>query len=153
MIELGYVQPYNQSIHGKTKNEELRQSFLTLYSIDNDEFYDYEEFNDFNDFIVDKCQETYNTMNEVNKYQHKNIKNYWEVYKKYSTQLQLVDSTTLPSGENVSVIKTFWLKVFQRKWKKIVAERKRIVELRKRMSSLKYRQLHGRWPEDCRNMP
>jgi hypothetical protein len=40
--------------------------------------------------------------------------------------LEIVQPVTMePGGECVAVIKTFWLRLLQRKWKRIFAERRR----------------------------
>ena len=153
MFQIGYVQPYNTCIHGKTNNDYVENSFLTLYSLDYDDFANQEEFNTLNSFIVDRNKFTYYTKKDSQHCQHKSIQNYWKIYEKYSTQLQIVKIEELPTGESISIVNTFWLKLIQRKWKKILKERKRIVELRKKPSSLKYKQINGTWPHECRYMP
>jgi hypothetical protein len=59
----------------------------------------------------------------------------------------------LPTHEAIAILKTFWLRIIQRKWKKIFAERKQIITLRKQTSSLYYRQIYGKWPELCNYLP
>ena len=51
------------------------------------------------------------------------------------------------------VIKTFWLKIIQRKWKKIFNERKQILSKRMQLSSMIHREIHGTWPISIRSMP
>ena len=52
----------------------------------------------------------------------------------------------LPTHEAIAILKTFWLRIIQRKWKKIFAERKQIITLRKQTSSLYYRQIYKLCP-------
>ena len=52
-----------------------------------------------------------------------------------------------------AVIKTFWIKIVQRSWKRVFKERVRIMTLRKSIRSLMYWQMSGRWPENCAYMP
>lgn len=59
----------------------------------------------------------------------------------------------LPTQETIAILKTFWLKIIQRKWKKIFAEKQQIINQRQHPSSLYYRQIYGKWPETCNNLP
>jgi len=59
----------------------------------------------------------------------------------------------LKGGECVCVIKTFWLKIVQRAWKKIYKLRKQIFQRRCRPDSILYRQFSGTWPQNCNYMP
>lgn len=49
------------------------------------------------------------------------------------------------------VIKTFWLKIIQRAWKRTFAERVQILNKRKNPASIQYRNLNGKWKYN--NMP
>jgi hypothetical protein len=51
------------------------------------------------------------------------------------------------------VIKTFWIKIIQRVWKRVFRERRHILEGRKTLVSIKYRELNGYFPEKYRIMP
>jgi len=44
------------------------------------------------------------------------------------------------------VIKTVWLRIFQRKWKKLFAEKKSMMEHKKKLSSRMYFEVYGKWP-------
>ena len=44
------------------------------------------------------------------------------------------------------VIKTHWLRLIQRKWKNIYSTRQSIINSRKKPSSLRYRNINGKWP-------
>lgn len=49
-------------------------------------------------------------------------------------------------GTYTVIVKTTWLRMFQRKWKKIYAEKKRDMEHRMKLSSMRYFEVHGKWP-------
>jgi hypothetical protein len=53
----------------------------------------------------------------------------------------------------IAVIKTFWLKIIQRTWRKIYLLRKRIVENRRTLASIRYTQLHGYYPHGLNHLP
>lgn len=51
------------------------------------------------------------------------------------------------------IIKTFWLKIIQRKWKKIYKQRIEVIQQRMRIHSLKYREINGNWPSTISYLP
>jgi hypothetical protein len=157
MLTLSYVQPYHTSLHGSNNNINLNNKFLNLYSLTRDEFFDSNEFNELNTFISNQTLESYNNNKNNNDMQHLSIRNYWEIYKQISKQLQIVETNTLETGEEISIIKTFWIKLIQRKWKKIYQlrkkERERVINRRKNHLSILHLKKHGIWPKDCNKMP
>lgn len=50
-------------------------------------------------------------------------------------------------------VKTFWLKIIQRKWKKIYKERMKIIKNRKNVTSLHQREINGKFPSNCKHLP
>ena len=48
------------------------------------------------------------------------------------------------------IIKTYWISIIQRTWKKIYLKRKEIIRRRMNPNNLHYWQIHGRWPQNCR---
>lgn len=67
--------------------------------------------------------------------------------------LEIVDWECLPGLELVGYWKTFWLKLVQRKWKKIFAERRRIESERSKANAIIYREKHGKWQDNINYMP
>lgn len=55
--------------------------------------------------------------------------------------------------ELVATIKTFWLRLIQRKWKRIYKERTHIIQRRMRFSSLRQRETTGKWRNDTNTLP
>jgi hypothetical protein len=50
----------------------------------------------------------------------------------------------LPDGHCVAIVKTFWLKIIQRAWKKVLKQRRLI---QKSLSGLRQREMTGKWPD------
>ena len=105
-------------------------------------------FISYNEFISHKFQKILNDMREYYWTReisppHPFIRSYWNILakKKYYT-LQIVEGFELSSGENVAILKTCWLRIFQRKCRNILKERKVALQKRKELS---YREIHGRW--------
>lgn len=67
--------------------------------------------------------------------------------------LEIVDYFCLPGEEMVGICKTFWLKMVQRKWKKVFAERKRIERARHTTKEILHRERHGQWSDSNASMP
>jgi len=71
----------------------------------------------------------------------------------HSLKLHIAECVYLPSGHCVGILKTFWISIIQRAWKKICKTRKTINNLRSNPSSVYYRELHGKWPDNCKDWP
>jgi len=59
----------------------------------------------------------------------------------------------LPTQEAIAILKTFWLRIIQKKWKKVFQERKNTIRKRCNLSNLSIREIRGRWPNSCVNLP
>lgn len=68
-------------------------------------------------------------------------------------RLEIAECIYLPSQHCVSIIKTHWLKLIQRAWKKICRDRKITIIQRSHPNALRYREIHGSWPNYCINYP
>lgn len=64
-------------------------------------------------------------------------------------KLEIAECIYLPSYHCISILKTIWIKLIQRAWKKIYKERKLIISLRRKPNSIKYREIYGKWPNSC----
>jgi len=79
---------------------------------------------------------------------HPTIRTYWrQVLAKHYHNLQIVQSIQLETGEWVAIMKTCWLRIFQRRWKNILAERKRAREMAAKY--VYYRSIHVKWPSSA----
>ena len=95
----------------------------------------------------------YNQHN-LNLYSHPYIRNYKNIiiHKNY-IQIHLAKNIELPTGETICIIKTYWLRIIQRTWKRIYRERKEMIEKRKNINSILYSQVYGKWPDNCLCIP
>jgi len=93
---------------------------------------------------------------------HKTIRNYHYIASRaHYIQPQIIECFYLPiqegqqgpRGEYVAVIKTFWLRLFQRQYRSILKERRRVEQGRMHPSSLRFREIHGRWPPGLCYLP
>lgn len=74
-------------------------------------------------------------------------------YIKYTQFHKITECIYLENGVCIAIDKTFWLRIIQKKWKKICKERKLCLQKRMLPNSLFYRQIHGKWNNDCSNYP
>jgi len=60
---------------------------------------------------------------------HTFIRNYSNIIRQNNyVKPEIVDIVVLESGETTAILKTFWIRIFQRKWKQIFAKRMRTMK-------------------------
>lgn len=85
---------------------------------------------------------------------HKTIRNYLNIVRKENyIQPQIALCIELPTGENITIIKTIWIKLIQRAWIKVYKRRQAVINGRTMIDSLNCRRLTGFWPDMYRDMP
>ena len=133
---------YNKS-HGNNNN--LYYYYLNMYS-----------FKILNMYILNKIIKDYNThINSItNIHSYSIIKNYENIVKNSNyIKPQIAENIVLDSGHTICVIKTIWLKLIQRTWKKVYALRKNTIAKRCKYESIRFREITGKWPKDCIHFP
>jgi hypothetical protein len=89
-----------------------------------------------------------------NTVKHSTIRNYRNIIARPDyIRPEIAECIVLPSQHTVAIIKTIWIKIIQRKWRKVYAERNKIIKTRMQYSSLKTREINGRWPQSCNYLP
>jgi hypothetical protein len=85
---------------------------------------------------------------------HPTIRNYHNIISnKNYIKPEIGEYIILPTQESVAILKTFWLRIIQKKWKKVFQERKNVIRQRCNFSNLSIREILGKWPESCFNLP
>ena len=85
---------------------------------------------------------------------HPTIRNYHNIILKPNyIKPEIGEYIILPTQEAVAILKTFWLRIIQKKWKKVFQERKNIIRQRCNLSNLSIREIRGIWPKACFNLP
>jgi len=85
---------------------------------------------------------------------HNIIRNYHKIISNTDyIQPHIGEVIYLSSGECVAILKTFWLKLIQRCWRRVYKEKNRVISRWKQIDSLKFREVHGKWPNDCNYLP
>jgi hypothetical protein len=63
-------------------------------------------------------------------------------------QLSILDDSTY-----TVVLKTYWLRLIQRHWKKTYTQRKDALNKRRNIRTIRYFEIHGRYPDNSYNIP
>lgn len=91
---------------------------------------------------------------QYNNIPHKIIRNYHNIISQPNyIRPEIAECFVLPTLEYIAIIKTIWIRLIQRKWKSIFAERKQIQKSRMCLSSISSRQITGIWPKHCQILP
>lgn len=94
------------------------------------------------------------SINENNLGSHIIIRNYKNIISKPDyIKPEIAQCVVLQTHHSVAILKTIWIKLIQRKWKKIYKERQNIMRKRMSPSSLSTRELTGKWPHHCQHLP
>jgi hypothetical protein len=89
-----------------------------------------------------------------NKLDNNYIKNYSNIIKSSNyVKPEIGEIYYLRGDECVCIIKTFWLKIIQRSWKKIYKIRQKIKQMRNRPDAILYKQLTGKIKNEYLYMP
>jgi hypothetical protein len=158
---------YNQTIHGLDENSDPNiqthyilidkyEPFSETY-IDNNEVED--DYDDpltdmqsdilsYNEFYVRQMRIICFNMNPSP------IRNYRTIVSRPNyIQREIGEVIILPTFEEIAILKTFWIRMIQKKWKKVYQQRKIIINRRMTPSSIYYWQVNGKWPPDCIYLP
>lgn len=157
---------FNRNIHGSPKKKitAIDGHYLLISkfegdasNLEYDEDYDSDDSDDLDDSkykskisnVAESYNDYYNEHEEEIK-PHIFIRNYKNIIARPDyIKPEIGECIVLESHHSVVIIKTMWIKIIQRKWKKIYAERQTIIRRRSQIASLYARELTGRWPASC----
>ena len=117
--DLAFCEIFNSKIHGKNSNssKNIDSHFLIFRTLCIYEFYTITQFIPISNFIC-TIRNDYIT-NNYSQHLHPVIRNYNKILiKKHYISLEIIECVELEGGEQVAIYKTFWLRTFQRKWKR-----------------------------------
>jgi hypothetical protein len=132
--------------HDSSSSKDIESHYLIHSIIEVEDLYNNEfkeELDLFKDILVNR--------DEI---EHPIIRNYNSIINnnKY-IKIDIIQIDELSGQEQVGYIKTFWIKIIQRRWKTIFKERKKIIKGRLLPKSLYERQLTGKWPKHLSIIP
>jgi hypothetical protein len=137
--ELSYIELYNISRHGDLsdlsleKQNHIQNNYLLMHSLKPETF-------------LKKTEKVTKLIKKAQKY-------YTQVIHQNNSEYNFQDNhASLDIIKRVhnddytfAIVKTFWLKLFQRRWKKIYQNKKDIMQKMKSPQNLLHRQIHGKW--------
>ena len=110
-----------------------------------------DEDDDSNIFLVqDNMRYDYANivMNNPTITNHPFIRNYRTIVSfEHFIKPEIAECFYLESGEYVAILKTFWIRIFQRKWRTFIREKKRFIRFCSQPWVLFYREINGKWPQ------
>jgi hypothetical protein len=113
--QLGICELYNKYLHGPCEPH-VEGHFLFMFHISLSELHD----DGYTDLLSAYPR-------PIRQYSG-NVRAYWDIVSRHNLypMFEIVQTVTLePGGECVAIIKTFWIRLVQRRWKRIFAERRR----------------------------
>ena len=157
---LATTELYNPILHGEN-DYHLYTHYLVDYSIKNIHLSDYLGILKFfkNKLIKQiKLLKIINNNNSQNT-EHPVIKNYLCILNKQKNNVNfdIIQKISLIDNDGFEVIcaikKTYLIKLIQRRWRNILSERKKAINLRCNPKSIIYREINGKWNKNCFNCP
>lgn len=70
-----------------------------------------------------------------------------------NAKIHIMKLCILPDQTYSVVLKTHWLRLVQRHWRKVYAERKRVIKGRRNLMNLRYREINGKYSYGFNNLP
>jgi len=139
---------YNTEMHGPIDQfysshhlVDTRFKYLDIDTID-------EIADDISNYYLHLC------MIQSKKIKHTLIQNYKNIIQREDyIKPEIAECIYLNTMECICILKTFWIKIIQRKWRNILKERKKRICIRCHPNSLKYREYYGYWPDNCNHLP
>ena len=163
---------HNPAFHGKDENSDPfiethylvygRFDFKTGMSLtsESDDSYDDNESeseseSDSNlNAVLEFLKEHYTNYNPETYGNHPTIRNYHNIISSPNyIKPEIGEYIILPTQEAIAILKTIWLRIIQRKWKKVFAERQDIIKKRRLNASISSREIYGKWSQPCSNLP
>ena len=86
---------------------------------------------------------------------HPFIRNYVQIVRKIPyLEIAEIYNVIDSAGDRIvlAVLKTFWLRIFQRKWRKYMMHKQLKIKMRKMFASILEREYRGKFPRGCRYM-
>jgi hypothetical protein len=150
--QLAICEIFHPILHGCDENStpNIHTHFLVYTTIDVSDFYSNAYLSEENSLkrYSNAIQILHGSLED----QHPSIRNYSRVANKY-IRLEIIQADILPGNEEVAYLKTFWLRIVQRRWKKVYKARKDLLQQRTQIQAIQERRRTGKWPEHLRIWP
>ena len=141
MYELAVCEIYNSNYHGISNNTNIDSQYLIYNTISLEEFYNNEYL-----YYLNLLRRIYDLILFINNNysQHCNIRNYKTIISNINySKLDIVEIFILPTTESIACLKTFWIRIFQRKWKTLFKLRREKINYLSNSKNLRKREISG----------
>lgn len=149
-FQLAICEVFHPILHGENETEGIHNHFLVYTVIDLPDFYSKAYLSEEHSFR--RYRKAIHILHGSLDETHPTIRSYRKITKKY-IRLEIIQADILAGQEEVAYLKTFWLRLVQRRWKKIYYARKEILHQRMSLAVLQERQRTGKWPSHLRTWP
>jgi hypothetical protein len=150
--KLAICEVFHPHLHGQDENSSpsINTHFLVYTEVSLPDFYNQSYLAEADSLkrYVNAVQRLHGTLDTT----HPTVSNYTAVTNKY-IRLEIIQSDILSGQEEVAYLKTFWLRIVQRRWKKIYKMRKELIKQRSQYKQLKERERTGNWNSHLRRFP
>lgn len=141
---------HNEMLHGLENNSAVQYHYLVSSRFKN---LNTDCINDCAAMGKDQYRRLTNSRIEQGK-THRIYRNYASIISKTNyIKPEIAECVYLETQECVAVLKTVWIKLIQRKWKNVVHARREVTRKRSRPDAQHFKEINGRWPDDCLNYP
>ena len=148
--KLALCEVFHPAIHGLDENSDpqIHTQFLVYTLIDLVDFYSNAYRSEANSL------RRYRRAVEIlhGSQPHPTLRAYQQINQKH-LRIEIIQMDRLAGEEEVAYLKTFWVRLVQRRWRKIYRARKEIVAQRMQMAALRERERTGQWPLALRRWP
>jgi hypothetical protein len=151
--KLALCEVFHPMLHGQDENSSpnINSQFLVYTIIDTAEFQDGSYVSE--EMHLKRYVAALQKLHGLELEKHPMLRNYAKAAQKYS-RLEIIQADILsPGQEEVATLKTFWLRIVQRRWKKIYKARKMLLSERGELKAIQERQRTGKWPAHLRQWP
>ena len=160
--------------HGKTEDSDpnIETHYLVYDRFDTKTGISYSHLDEYEEYDTDSEDEYNNTIirlkdeikwlrehysslsNTLYSKKHPTIRNYHNIIKHPNyIKPEIGQYIILPTQEAIAILKTFWLRIIQKKWKKVFQERKNIIKQRCNLLNLSTRELSKNLITLYKNLP
>lgn len=132
---------FHPRLHGYTTSStnEVLGHYLVFWEFEIDEFLE-----NYHTSCIEDLQSLYDDI-LIDNCPHPIIRNYLDIAKRENyIKIDIVEINLLFGLEEVACIKTFWIKIFQRRWKKEFYKRKKIIQILSNPKYLLKREIQGK---------
>lgn len=142
-LTLGICELYHPKIHGNTSssNKHINSHYIVNCIFEADEF-----ISNSYELELEHFARLYNNINLINKYiRHPVINNYDAIIRRRDyIRLEIIETHILEGMEEIAILKTHWLRLVQRKWKRLYKNKMEIVKKKMSWQYLKRREIFGK---------